>query len=121
MDGEHVALAAPGDGLDKVAQEGVAVLIVDADAGLHRHRDRHHVAHRLDAVGDQRRLPHQTGAEHAVLHAIGRAADVEVNLVVTALLRQFGAVRQRGRIAAAQLQRHRMLFFAVGGSRPCRE
>ena len=43
-------------------------------------RDR--VAHRLDAVGDQRRLGHQAGAERAALHALARAAAVEVDLGV---------------------------------------
>ncbi|MND66441.1 hypothetical protein D3C80_578340 [compost metagenome] len=114
MNGKHVTFTAPGDGGDEIAQKLVAVLIVNTNAGFHRHRDRHHVAHRLDAVGNQRCLPHQAGTEHAVLYPIRRATDVEVDLVVAALLSQFGAVRQRSRIAAAQLQRHRMFFFAVG-------
>jgi hypothetical protein len=48
------------------------------------------------------------------LHAVGRAANVEVDLVVAAFFRQLRALRQRGRIAAAQLQGNRMLFFAIG-------
>ena len=67
------------------------------------------VAHRLDAVGDQLRLGHQAGAERAPLHALARAAAVQVDLVVAPLLAQLRAVRQVGRLAAAQLQRDRML------------
>ena len=57
------------------------------------------------AVGDQRGLGHQAGAEAARLHALGRAAAVEIDLVVAPALAQPRAVRQRLRIAAAQLQR----------------
>ena len=62
------------------------VLLVDADAALHRHRNRHRRAHRRHALGDQLRLAHQAGAEAAGLHAVGRAADVEVDLVIAELL-----------------------------------
>ena len=48
----------------------------------------HRGDHRRDAVGDQRRLLHQAGAESPGLHAVGRAADVEVDLVVAPLLRR---------------------------------
>ena len=62
-----------------------------------------------DAVGDQRRLGHQAGAEAAGLHPVRRAADIEVDLVIAELRgdpRRFG---QLARIGAAKLQRHRML------------
>ena len=61
---------------------------------LDRHRQRHRVAHRPHAVGDQRRLGHQAGAEAAGLHALGRAAAVEVDLVVAPALAQPRAVRE---------------------------
>ena len=61
------------------------------------------VAHRLNAVGNQLRIAHQAGAEHPVLHAVRRAADVEVDLIVAARLRQLRTLRQRSRIATAQL------------------
>ena len=114
MDDKHLAFAFSGNRIDKIAQEFVAVLVVNADAGFDRHRDGDHVAHRLDTVCHQLSIPHQARAEHAVLHAIGRAADVEVDLVVAARFCQLRALRQRGRIAAAQLQGNRMLFLAIG-------
>lgn len=58
-------------------------------------------------------ITHQTRAEHTVLHTVGRATDVEVNLVIAAFFSQLRALRQRSRIAATQLQRNRMLLFAV--------
>ena len=114
MDDEHLALAFPGYRVDEVAQEFVAVLVVNADTGFDRDRNGDHIAHRLDTVRYQLCIPHQTGAKHAVLHAVGRAANVQVDLVVAAFFRQLRALRQRGRIAAAQLQGNRMLFFAIG-------
>ena len=58
------------------------ILLVDADAAFHRDRDRDRRLHRGDAVADQRRLRHQAGAEAAFLHAVRRAADIEIDLVV---------------------------------------
>ena len=49
---------------------------------LDRHGDGHRVAHRLHAVGHELRLGHQAGPEGAALHALARAAAVEVDLVV---------------------------------------
>src|SRR5471032_234052 len=99
-----------GDAADEVAHEVVAGDVVDADAVLDGDVDGDGVAHGLDAVGHQLRLGHQAGAERALLHALGRAAAVQVDLVVAPLLAQPGGDGQVGRIAAAQLQGHRMLF-----------
>ena len=67
------------------------------------------VAHRLYAIGDECRIAHQAGAEAARLDAFRRTAAIEVDLVVAPLRAQARAVRKHCRIAAAQLQRHRML------------
>ena len=103
-------LAAGGrDRADEVADEAVVLAVVEPDPVLDRHRNRDRVAHRLDAVGDERRLRHQARAEAARLHALGRTAAVEVDLVVAPALAQLRAVRELRGIAAAQLQRERML------------
>ena len=52
---------------------------------------------------------HQAGAEAALLHAVGRTADIEIDLVIAEILADARASAERGRIAAAELQRHRML------------
>jgi hypothetical protein len=96
---------------DKIAHEGVALDPVDADAVFHRHRNVHHVHHGLHAVGHQRRLGHQAGAEGAALHPLAGAAAVQVDLVIAPFLPELGANGQIFRLAAAQLQRHRVLFF----------
>nr|GEX44184.1 transaldolase [Tanacetum cinerariifolium] len=113
--GVHGEAGATGiaDGADELAQLLVTVASIDADAVLHRHRNRHRVAHGLDAVGDQLRMPHQHRADHVVLHPIAGAADVEVHLVVARRLRQACAGSQVSRVAAAQLQRQRMLRLVV--------
>ena len=66
--------------------------------------------HGGDAIADQRRLRHQAGAEAALLHAVGRAADIEVDLVVAEVRADARATAaSAARIAAAELQRDRML------------
>ncbi len=109
MHDEHLA-ARLADGAHKVAHKVVAFRFVDADAVLHGDRHLHRVHHGFHAVGHELRLGHQAGAKRAALHALGWATAVQVDLVITPLLAQFGAVRQVGRLAAAQLQRHRVLL-----------
>ena len=99
--------------LDEGLQEFVGVLLVDADTGLDRHRNVHHVAHRLDAIGHQGGLPHQTGAEAAILDAIRRATHVEVDLVIATLFGQPRTAGQIRRVAASQLQGERVFLLAV--------
>ncbi len=60
----------------------LGILVVDANAAFDRHRQVRRVAHGAHAIGHQRRLRHQAGAEAAGLHPIGRAADIEVDLVI---------------------------------------
>ena len=114
VNNKHLTLALAGDCLNEIAQKLIAVLVVNADTGFHRDRNRHHIAHRLDAVGHQWRIAHQASAKHPVLHAVGGAADVEVDLIIAARLGQLRALRQGLGIAAAELQSNRVLFFAIG-------
>ena len=67
-----------------------------------------------DALGHQRRLAHQAGAEASGLYPVARAADIQVDLVVAEGFRDARALRQGLRVAAAQLQRHRMLVRMEG-------
>ncbi len=111
MHDEHLA-AALGHGADEIAHKAVGLDAVDADAVLHRDRQRaaQRVVHGLHAIAHQGRLGHQAGAERAALHPLAGAAAVQVHLVIAPLLRQPGTGRQIGRLAAAQLQRQRMLL-----------
>jgi len=90
---------------DEVAHKAVIFDLVDADAVFDRDVDAGRVAHGFDAIGDQIRFQHQASAKTARLHALGRAAHVEVDLVIAPLARHLGANRQRRRVGAAQLQR----------------
>jgi hypothetical protein len=60
-----------------------------------------------DAIAHQRRLRHQAGAEAARLHAVARAADVQVDLVVTVSVARHRRLREDRRIGPAELQGHR--------------
>ena len=86
-----------------------ASLVIEPDPVLDRHRHGNGVAHRLDAIGDDRRLRHQARAEAARLHALGRAAAIEIDLVVAPALAESRAGGELAGIAAAELQRERML------------
>jgi len=108
VDDEHVA-AAVGDGADEVAHEGVTLDAVDADPVLNGDRDGDGVAHRAHAVGDECRFGHEAGAERAALDALARATAIEVDLGVAPALAEARASREVGRVAAAELQRHRLL------------
>ncbi len=68
--------------------------------------------HGRDAIADELRLGHQAGAEAALLHAVGGAADVEVDLVVAEAFADRGGLGERGRVGAAELQRDRVLAVA---------
>ncbi len=65
--------------------------------------------HRRHTFGDKVRRLHQAGAERAGLHAVGRAADVQIDLVIAERLADARGLGKLGRIGAAKLQRHRML------------
>ncbi len=96
--------------IDEAVETRFGVLVVDADAALHRDGNAGGLAHRRDALADKIGLGHQAGAEPPGLHAIGRAADIEVDLVIAvarADLRRFGEAL---RIAAAELEPDRMLL-----------
>src|SRR5690606_22405514 len=91
--------------LDESAHEAVVLDTIDADAMLHRHRQRACSAHCAHALGNQVGLRHETGTERSALHALARTADVEIDLVVAIALgeaRNAPARPARSRRAGAQ-------------------
>ena len=100
--------AGRGHGVDEGCEAVPVVVIVHAQPALDRHRDRTGGDHRSHAVGHQRRLAHQAGAEAAGLHPVGGAAAVEVDLVEAVFGADPRRLRQQCGLAAAQLQRHRV-------------
>ena len=99
----------PLHGLGEILQRRFGILVVDADAAFDGDRNAHRGLHRGDALADKLRLRHQTGAEAPVLHAVGRTAGIEIDLVEARIGADARAFRQRPRIGTAKLQRHRML------------
>src|SRR5262249_42518763 len=97
---------------DEIAHEIVAFDFVNPDPVFHRDWKSHRVSDRLNAGRNKRGFRHQTGAEGAFLHALARAADVEVDLVVAVGLTELRAFREILRLGTAELQRHGMLFLA---------
>ena len=96
-----------------VVERGLGILVVDAEPALDGDGNGDRRLHGGDAIADQCRLRHQAGAEPPFLHAIGRAADVEVDLIVTGLRAHARTARERDRIGPAELQRDRVLGRVV--------
>ena len=96
-------------GLRKSFKRGFGILLVDTDAAFDGDRDRHGGLHRRDAVANQGRFGHQTGAEAAILHAIGRTAGIEIDLVKSQIGADARALCERARVRPTKLQRDRML------------
>ena len=76
---------------------------------LHGDGNGDRLLHRGDAFADQLRRAHQAGAERARLHAVGRTADIEVDLAVAERLADARRLRKLVRVGAAELQRDRLL------------
>jgi hypothetical protein len=110
---DESAAAGGGDGFDEACEEGEVVVVIDADARLHRHRHVDGCAHRGNALGDERGLSHEADAEASGLYALARTADVEIDLVVAVLCTHPRGGHQHVGIAAAELQRHGMLRRVV--------
>ena len=94
---------------DEAGEVFLVILIVDADPALHRDRQLDRFAHGAHAVAHQFRLGHQAGAETAHLHPVRRAADIEIDLGIAEILAPLRGLGQECRIAAANLQCHRLL------------
>ncbi len=94
----------------KPVEKIVIILVINADAGLYRHRHTDGCLHGFHALAHQFRLGHQNGADLALLHPIRRAAHIEIDLVVPVLLGNSGRFGQIPGLAAAKLQGYRMLF-----------
>ena len=106
---DEAADAASGGGADQFAQRRIRLLVIDAEAALHRDGNGNRALHRRHTRRHQGGLPHQAGAKTARLHPVGGAADIQIHFVIA---EAFGDPRRLGqpdRIAAAQLQPQRML------------
>src|SRR3954468_1697304 len=84
------------------------VLLVNPDAALHRDRHSHGGLHRGHALTHELRLRHQAGAEAPLLHAVGGAADIEVDLVIANVGADACALGERVRVRATELDGYRM-------------
>ena len=108
MDDEGVG-AGGFHGRSETGQRLLGVLLVNADPAFDGDRHLHGSFHRRYALGDELRLGHQAGAKPALLHPVGRAAGIEVDLAVAELLADACRARQRRRVTAAELQRDWLL------------
>ena len=96
------------DAARQLIQRSFRILIVDADPALHCDRNVHGKLHGMDAVSNQRRLSHQTGAKAAILHPVRRTADIEIDFVVAEILADLRTRREIARIGAAELKGYGM-------------
>ena len=99
-------------GLDRSGQRKQGfrrLLLVDADAAFDRDRDIDRSRHRRHAFADQRRLAHEARAEAAALYPVGRAAAVEIDLVVAKPGADRCGLGEPLGLRPAKLERDRML------------
>ena len=99
-------------GAGEMIERHFGVLVVDADPALDGDGNFDRGLHGGDAIADERRLGHQAGAEAARLDAVGRAADIEIDLVIADFLGDAGGLGEGRRLGAAQLQGDRVF---IGG------
>ncbi|GJE72553.1 hypothetical protein CHKEEEPN_4110 [Methylorubrum podarium] len=85
------------------------VLVIDAQAALHGDGHRHRRLHRRHTGTDEVRFAHQAGAEAPLLHPVGRAADIEVDLGIAEIGGDPRRRREVAGIGAAELHGDRML------------
>jgi hypothetical protein len=102
----------------KPRQGRLGYLVIDADAAFDGDLGVARIGHRGDAIADALRLAHQHRAEASRLHAVGRAADIEVDLGISVLCANPRGLRQFRRIGPAQLQRHGLLRRIEGQEVP---
>ena len=106
------------DRVHEAVEIDFGVLIVDADAAFDRDGGIGRIAHGREAIGDQTGLGHEARAKLARLHAIGRAPDIEIDLVVTEPVANPDGGGKFCRIGAAQLDRDRMLTRIISQQPP---
>src|SRR5581483_10245880 len=106
---DEARAARAGDLVDEAIEALLGILIVDADAAFDGDGKAGACHHLGDARAHKRGLGHEASAEAARLHPVRRAAHVEVDLVVTEIRADPRGLRELVRIAAAELQRERML------------
>ena len=94
MDDDAAAPAASP--LRRSAESLLGLLLVDADPAFDGDRNADRGGHRGDAVGHKLGLAHETRAEAAALHPVGRAAAIEIDFVIAEVRpdpRRFGEPR----------------------------
>ena len=89
-------------------------LVAPSGAKLHRERNLHRRAHRLEDVLDERQVAQQARASIALHDLLRRAAEVQVDQVEAKVLDHARGVGQGSRVAAKQLRRDRMLVAVEG-------
>ncbi|MCY1538075.1 hypothetical protein D9M68_735990 [compost metagenome] len=86
-----------------------ALVVVEAQAhlGRHRHVSRHGTAHRRHDAADQFGFVQQHRAAAALVHRLGRAAEIEVHAERAQAREPRRVLGQTGRVGPQQLRPHR--------------
>ena len=105
-----------GAGIDRGEQADLGVLVVHPDPAFDRGRYVDGLRDRRHTLGHQLRLAHQTGPEAARLDPVGRASNVQIDLVIAVARPDPGRLRQLIRVGPAQLQGHRV-FDRIEGQK----
>ena len=85
MDDKYFA-ARRTDRTHKITYKIVAFDLVNSNAVFHGHWNAHSITHSFHAIGNSLRLVHQACAKGTALHAIARAAAIQIDFVIAILL-----------------------------------
>ena len=103
MDNENLATRI-ADSLYKIGEELPAVELVDPDAALDGDRNAYGILHGLEAVGHEVLILHKACAEVSVLHAVRRAAAIQVYFLEPGRFHEFRCTREVCGVASPELQ-----------------
>ena len=70
----------------KITYKIVAFDLVNSNAVLDRYWNTHSIAHSFHAIGNSLGLVHQACAKGTALHAVARAAAIQIDFVIAILL-----------------------------------
>ena len=97
-------------GIHKRIEKRVVVAVVNANARLHRDRNRDGFGHGLQTARHGLGLCHKTGTKRALLHALAGAADIDIHGIVAGLLSHLRRLAHELGLTATDLQHHGMLL-----------
>ena len=111
MNDELFAATLCANNTNKVLDILPLIQIVNSEAALDRHWDAHLALHLCNDLSNQLCIFHKDCTKGSLLDFVGRTSAVDIDFIVTELLRHFGGLAHYDWIVAANLTNHRVLVW----------